>query len=330
LPDRSSAPFPPHTENVVNAIPPPSSESPTSRLGAAIDAFWGFFRRLLDRITFLSMRIYGFDRCTFPNIVAGAYGHAVHSNLNLDQAKDLDQILDQAKAIFTAQTDRRAAVTEKCKTLLTLASALIAIIGLFLPKSFDFDALWMRITFFIAVLFLLNTVFLLLVYFGVGKEQVMTLDQADVALESDDLKKSLVNQHLQNSVVAENRTDYLVDVYKVARASFLTAFCIIVGLFSVNFLTRTPAGDANRIIRELRSDPALLRLLQGPKGDRGDAGAKGEKGDLGGKGERGETGPPGPKGDTGPKGPKGDVGPRGERAATTSSSRPNALNRDVR
>ena len=48
--------------------------------------------------------------------------------------------------------------------------------------------------------------------------------------------------------------------------------------------------------------------VQGPKGDKGDAGVQGPKGD---KGDTGAQGPKGDKGDTGVQGPKGDKGDAG-------------------
>ena len=283
-------------------------------IARAIDWFWYIFRCALDLATFLSFRLYGIEDCTLGNIKCGTYDDAKHGNLNLNGAHDLDGLLTFSRDAAAAAGDRRALVTEKCKTLLTLSTALVTIIGLFLPKSLDFESAWMRWVFFVAVLFLLNTVFLLLIYFGVGTEQKIALTQHDVELASDDLKKSLINEHLHCASVTEYRTDYLVDVYKVSRASFLVAFSIIVGLFSVSYLSRSPASDAKKVIRELRSDPELLKLLEGPRGEKGERGAtglKGEKGDQGSQGQRGEPGPKGNKGETGPPGPRGEQGAKG-------------------
>ena len=43
----------------------------------------------------------------------------------------------------------------------------------------------------------------------------------------------------------------------------------------------------------LRSEPKLIELLRGPKGDTGEKGEPGEKGPKGDKGEKGERGPRG-------------------------------------
>jgi hypothetical protein len=56
------------------------------------------------------------------------------------------------------------------------------------------------------------------------------------------------------------------------------------------------------LVKRLRSEPALLNLLQGPKGDPGQKGDKGPKGDPGQKGDKGDPGQKGDKGDPGPPG----------------------------
>lgn len=61
-------------------------------------------------------------------------------------------------------------------------------------------------------------------------------------------------------------------------------------------------------------ETAVTWNSEGPKGDKGDAGAQGPKGDKGDKGDIGATGLQGPQGDpgaAGPQGPKGDTGPAG-------------------
>jgi len=161
----------------------------------------------------------------------------------------------------------------------------------------------MRLLCFAAIVFLLNTVVLLLVYFGIGRELTMYLAQDEIELDSSNLKKCLINEHLKCETAADNRTDYLADVYTVARSYFVLAFFIIVGLFAVNYFIQ-PSSDASAptVIQQLRADPNLINMLQGPKGDKGDPGDKGEKGE---KGSKGDTGAPGPRGEKGDQGPPG-------------------------
>lgn len=59
---------------------------------------------------------------------------------------------------------------------------------------------------------------------------------------------------------------------------FLTAFSILVVLFSVSFFNRPEADQVERTIAELRSRPEHLELLRGPRGYRGEIGPRGKQG----------------------------------------------------
>ena len=236
-----------------------------------LDQFYYFRKFVLDCIAFVSIRVFGIE-CTFADVKRGRYGHADHQDRHLENAKDLDALLATAKDCFKSASDRRNLVTDKCKTLLTMSSFILAISGLFLPKSFDFDPWWMRALFFVAGLFLLNAVTMLLIYFGVGAETTICLDQSDVSLEKDNLKKSLINLYLRCQVDADNRTDYLLDIYKVARFFSLFAFSIILLLLSVNYFSHSSSTEAEKVIQQLRGDPKFIDLLRGPKGEKGDKG----------------------------------------------------------
>src|SRR5258706_12582284 len=113
-------------------------------LQRVIDTVWGGFRFILDGITFLSIRLYGIDDCHFKNVREGYYPNIQSVPRNLDRAKDLEAILAEAKECLASAKDRRAAVTDKCKSLLTLSSLLLTIIGAVFPKWFDINAFWMQ------------------------------------------------------------------------------------------------------------------------------------------------------------------------------------------
>ena len=67
------------------------------------------------------------------------------------------------------------------------------------------------------------------------------------------------------------------------------------------------ASDLNHIENGI----ALIELLPGQKGDKGDTGEKGDKGDPGKRGPAGPQGERGPQGAQGPRGPQGKRGPVG-------------------
>ena len=195
-----------------------------------------------------------------------------------------------AKDSYKAAQDRRTLVADKCKTMQALHAFLLTIIGVFLPKAFEFDWTWMRVVFYIAALFLMNAVTLLLVYLAVGEETVVAIDQQKASMAGTVLKRSLVDQYGRCTVATDNRTDYLVDIYKVSRFFFMFAFTLIVILFSIDYFAHTSATDATKLIQQLRSDPQLIALLKGPQGNTGPKGDRGNDGGRGGKGERGQRG----------------------------------------
>jgi hypothetical protein len=277
------------------------------------------FRWLLDGLTFFTLRLYGINECEFEHVQTGSYDGKSSEPLNLDDARNLDDLLKVSREVLQTAVKRRDAITDKCKTLLTIAAALLTIIGLLLPKFFEFDSALMRVAFFIASLFLLLAVIFLLVYLGVGVDQVIAVTQEDAKLDIDNLKKSLINDYLTTAVRVEARTDYLADIFKVSRASFLTAFALIVSLFSINYFCNSPDQQSRKLIQSLRADPALVRELTGPKGDAGNKGDKGDKGDQGGTGAKGDRGEPGLRGDKGDRGDKGERGNSSEQGAPRKS-----------
>ncbi|WP_166831575.1 hypothetical protein [Thalassoroseus pseudoceratinae] len=118
----------------------------------------------------------------------------------------------------------------------------------------------------------------------------MTLDQSEVDLEPKDFEKNRINLYLQCQVALDNRTDYLVDLYKVSRFFFLASFALVVILFSISFLSNSARSESSEFIRQLRSDSKLIELLRGPRGEQGGDGNKGDQGPQGPQGPQGRNG----------------------------------------
>ena len=118
----------------------------------------------------------------------------------------------------------------------------------------------------------------------------IALDQDEVLLQSKDLKKNLVNLYLRCQVNADNTTNFLVDVYKTSLFFFLSAASVIAILFTVSYFTKSASSVAEEVVRDLRRDPTLINLLQGPKGDKGDPGLQGPQGQSGRDGKDGQVG----------------------------------------
>lgn len=252
------------------------------RIQWIIDAIWGILRGGLDFVTLVFIRLYGIEDCTLKNVREGRYESEIYKPYDLNNAIALDDILAESKVALKTAADRRTTITDKCKTLLTLDSLLLAIVGALLPKSFEFNSRWMRVACFCAIIFLLGTIVLLLVYFAIGREQLVSIEQGDINLDAINFKKSLINGYRSCFISTNSRTDYLVDIYRVARSFFILAFIIIIFLFGISYFFSAP-DDAERLSKELRANPNLIELLRGPKGDTGNKGDKGDKGDASGK-----------------------------------------------
>jgi hypothetical protein len=140
--------------------------------------WFSFFRTfVMDCITFVSMRFYGHN-CTFEEVQNRAYRNIQNTrrHFNLDNAKDLDTVLALAKDLLKDATDSRSYVTDKVKTLLTLNSALLAILAAFLPKAIEFNWQWMRLLFYGGVLLLLNALIIMWMYFDIKSGIMLALE----------------------------------------------------------------------------------------------------------------------------------------------------------
>ncbi len=262
-----------------------------------LDYFYYSRKWLLDCIAYLSLRLYGIEDRTFSEVKKQVSDKARYKEIEFDASSDVDTLLTVAKDSYKAAQDRRTLVTDKCKTIQALSAFLLTIVGVFLPKAFDFEWTWMRIAFYIAALFLMNAITLLLIYLSVGAETVIAIDQAKARMAGAVLKKALLNSYGRCTVATDNRTDYLVDIYKVSRFCFMFAFTLIIVLFSISYFRHASATDADKIIQQLRSDPQLIALLKGPQGNIGPKGDTGNDGGRGGKGDKGDKGERGDKGD---------------------------------
>lgn len=244
-----------------------------------LDGFYYFRRRLVARLAFWSIRLFGIE-VSITDTLDGRYSLRRFENLNLDSAQSLESLLEIAKECHESAEKRRAHVADKCKTLLTLSSLSVALIGLLLPRLMSLNSWWMTGLFVVSLLSFGNTILLLLVFFDVGAEQYPQLTEEQVTLSAVDLQKSLINRNLQCASSLDDRTDFHVNVYGAARFYFLAAFTTIAVLFSLSFLA-TPANSPASLVVALRSDPSLMRLLQGPPGPEGAAGKQGAIGPPG-------------------------------------------------
>ena len=254
-----------------------------------LDQFYFLRKRVLNWLVFLTIRFYGVE-AEYASIQNGKYESRQYRPLNLDSVQDLDILVDLSQSSAASAEKRRSVVTDKCKTLFTLGSLLLGVIGLMLPKYLAFDQGWMRILSFVAIAMLFNAIVVLLAFLDVGSDSEVVLDPSDVPLDGVNLKKSLVNRNLKCVAANENRTDYLVDLYKATRFCMFSAMTIIAALVLGSIFATQPKDLTEQVIRELRSEPNLVNLLRGPQGVVGQIGETGHEGPIGPRGEEGAPG----------------------------------------
>lgn len=237
--------------------------------------------RVWGRLVWLSLRI-AFSPCLLSEIQDGRrFYPEFWKPLRLEEAKDLSLLLSTAKEAMDTAADRRKSSSDKAKTLLTVATILTALTGLLMRQVIDRRAGPVEAVLFALVVFcVFNAILLLMVFFGTGRETTLAVLQDDIELDSDNLKKALINNYRQCQADWDARTDFLVDVYRAARAYCLFGLFFLM-LGSATAAVLTSESTAPEVVRILRSDPQLIDLLRGPPGRPGLPG------------EAGATGPPG-------------------------------------
>lgn len=252
-----------------------------------LDAFHHLRGWLLNWIVYLSFRTYGLE-VSRSHIKEESYGTYQYQHICLDKVHP-DGFLEVSKAIYDQAKSRIDEVAEKCQTLLRVASFVLAAFGLLLPKYLAFDDVFSRVVFLLSALLLLNSILLLLAFYQVRAATILDYGQNEAELGEADLKKSLINDYRRLAVDVENRNDYLVDIYKVARFFFLSSFTVFVCLFSWTFLSNKSKTDSSIPMETLTSHISLVKGAPGAKGEQGERGPSGEKGERGEKGDKGDT-----------------------------------------
>jgi hypothetical protein len=240
-----------------------------------LDGFYWLRKYFVTSITYLSLRLFG-SEIKWSQLLSGIFVSTKHADRNLDNAGDLSLILTEAKNCLKNSEARLLAITDKCKNLLALSSILLTLVTVLLTKS-PTDSIWIRILFLISALAFFDAVILLMVFFDVGVGMSIDITQKEVDLPDDDFKKCLINLYFKCRTDLDNRTDYLVEVYKVSRFLFLSAFTALVLLFSINLFLISPKDSAKAVALELWGDTNFLQSVRGEKGTPGVKGDPGSK-----------------------------------------------------
>jgi len=232
--------------------------------------------------------------CTLVEVVRRRYD-AGDAPLDLSTAGEdrLKQLAESLGAASASEAERRSAVDDKVKALLTLTTLVLTATVAFSPKL-----PWPGLALVPLGLFLVNLL-LLTEYLGVGTQAVPSPTQEDVAAPTSvDLLKHRIAEMQKAQAHNEGSTNFLVDVFRAARRAFALAMCAAVVVAAVAILFGEGAED--RLAEKLRAHSELARMLQGPPGAQG---------------PQGVAGPTGPAGPAGPRGPPGERGaPAAQRA----------------
>ena len=129
--------------------------------------------------------------------------------------------------------------------------ALCSLLSACFCQYLAFEAIWMRALSVFAIAILFNAIIILLMFFDVGQEMEVGLEQADIALDDSNLKKESVESlfAVLCHVREPQRTTWSSFIERLAFC-FLSALTIVAGLVLTSLLTNSPADQTERVIRE--------------------------------------------------------------------------------
>jgi len=226
-----------------------------------LDPFYYARTWVMDAVVWTAIRLTGYE-VSFQNVKDKTKpNNRRHEDLNLDGAKDMDGLSKHAEAQVKEATARRTLVTDKCKTLFTFNTALLALVAVFQGKTVDL-ASWEVSLFYAAVVTFVIALLVLWTYFDVSGEVVISMQQGLVSLDKSDVQKSLINSNLDCATQMDNRTDYLVDLYKTCRFYLMVGFVLLFTVFSHSYFAHAGGNDADKVINKLRDDPKFQELVR--------------------------------------------------------------------
>lgn len=205
-------------------------------------------------------------------VEAGAYSRECASkNLVINMETVSDDVISLAEDLYKESRDRYSAVASKVGTLLTVtgigASATLTSLSIMgIPSTTEF-----YISYFIVAGVFICTGWFWFRFLGVGRVSMPNIDQTFLDLVGPPQKAAYLRDLLVAAELNGFRNDFIVDVYKAARRISAAAFFCALVLISIAVFDRIHRED--RFVMKLRSDPKLVELLRGPKGERGPPGS---------------------------------------------------------
>ncbi len=216
---------------------------------------------------------------------------------------DPDLAIAEARREVDREEERRSAIDDKSKVLLTVSALLLAANAALLAHL---PYRWVGL---IPLVFVLSAVFLTLMYFRTYK--TMRMDPTTINWSTNTATKLAIARDEFNCARSMGpQNDLRIGVHRAARRALILALASLVPvLLSVAFY-RPP----DLLVKRIETDARVRSLLLGPPGTRGPMGPQGQAGPAGPTGPKGDTGEAGPQGSPGaigPVGPQGEAGPAG-------------------
>jgi len=224
-----------------------------------LDGFYYFREWLTTLITFLSLHIYA-SEISWNEIKKGKIKSPKQDGLKLDGAIELDLLLSEVKCRLAEAENRRNSTADKCKSLVTLSSLVLAASGIVVSKT-NLDSTWTQLILVLAALSLLHVVVLISMHFAVGTDKNTTIDQHDASLSGDDLRKSLINSYLKCQADRNDRVNFLVELYKGARFYFLLGLTLIIALLVSTFPALAKEDLPSAVAKQLTENATFIERL---------------------------------------------------------------------
>jgi hypothetical protein len=244
----------------------------------------------VDWIFWFLLRVLGLE-CTVEQLRARTYEHPL--DLPAESAiRPTETLVSAAESEYERAESRRKAVDDKARMLLTL-------VGLLVPLTATLASRleWPAISLLPLVLFFVSAG-IMTGYLAVGSAMLPRVSPVEATYDDENLKRALVLDNLRSARSNDNRTSFLVDVYRAGLRAFILGLVLVAAIAAIALVS--PTDGPSQLIERIRRDPDLCEQLRGPAGPPGEAGARGDAG---------PAGPIGPKGDPGPAGPAGAKAP---------------------
>jgi hypothetical protein len=221
-----------------------------------------------------------------------------------------DTLTKAAERELADADSRRRIVDDKARMLLILVGLLIPITATLASR------LTSPVLVLVPLVCFLFAALILVGYLDIGVGMRPKLTSEDAFLEKTQLQQQVIVDVLSSARTTEQETDFLVDVYRAGIRALLVGLVLVVAVVSVGYSRSSDPTD--RLIQQLRSDPALIRELRGPQG------APGEQGPSGPQGPQGIQGRPGPQGPRASQAPPGSppVPPKQQKQSSSRRKTP--------